>query len=44
MYNINDKLDTYFIGYVGLVYKFGEADGMGVGINSKRLKCPNVNY
>lgn len=44
MYKINDKLDTYFIGYVGLVYKFGEADGVGVGINSKRLKCPNVNY
>ena len=44
MYNINDKLDTYILGYAGLVFEFGEADRVGVGINSKRLKCPNVNY
>ncbi len=44
MYKTTDMADNYLIGYGGLVFKFGKADGNGGGINSKRLSCPNVRY
>lgn len=44
MYKTTEKVDNYIIGYGGLVFKFGEANGEGVGINSRRISCPNVRY
>jgi len=44
MYNTNDKVDNYIIGYGGLLFKFGNADGGRSRINSRRLSCPNVRY
>lgn len=44
MYKTTDKVDNYLIGYGGLVFKFGDADGGRSKINSSRIRCPNVRY
>lgn len=44
MYKTIDKVDNYLIGYGGLVFKFGNSDGGGSRINSRKLSCPNVRY